>query len=423
MAIEIADDGLKSPVDDQTSIKRVLVVDDSRLQRRILAASLVRWGYEVIEASSGEEALAICQTDTIHFVVSDWMMPGMNGLEFCREFRALDRSKYGYFILLTSKSEKRDVVQGLDIGADDFLIKPVNALELRSRISAGERILQMQQELVEKNRLVSSTLDELRALYNSLDNDLLEAKKLQQSLVPERVKDFGPAQVSLLLESSGHVGGDLVGFYQINETSIGLFAIDVSGHGISSALMTARLAGYLSGTNPNQNIALKNVDGRFIGRSPARVARYLNEQIFNEIDTELYFTLVLAHFDLRTGKVVMTQAGHPHPVVQRRDGQTEVLGTGGLPIGLIPGATYDEFEVQLQPGDRILIASDGVNECMNPAQELFGDERIDEILSQNVDGRGDELLNTIHEHLVTFSEGQEFSDDVSAILLEYQPEK
>ncbi|MGB0904417.1 MAG: response regulator, partial [Mangrovicoccus sp.] len=79
----------------------VLVVDDSRMQRRILGASLTQMGYDVVEAASGEEALAMCQERHFELVLSDWMMPGMDGLEFCQEFRKLDRDEYGYFILLT----------------------------------------------------------------------------------------------------------------------------------------------------------------------------------------------------------------------------------------------------------------------------------------------------------------------------------
>ena len=105
-------------------------------------------------------------------VMSDWMMPGLSGLEFCRAFREMPRETYGYFILLTSKSDKTEVALGLDAGADDFLTKPVNAAELRARIAAGARILQMERELTEKNRLIKSTLDELQALYDSLDSDL-----------------------------------------------------------------------------------------------------------------------------------------------------------------------------------------------------------------------------------------------------------
>ncbi|MCJ8336029.1 MAG: response regulator, partial [Epibacterium sp.] len=189
------------------SIRRVLVVDDSRLQRRILVASLKKWGFEVVEAESGEQAMEMCQQELPDLILSDWMMPGMTGIEFCRAFREFSGDGYSYFILLTSKSEKNEVAEGLDAGADDFLTKPVSSDELRARISAGERILRMQRELFEKNRIVSETLDELQSVYDAIDKDLMQARKIQESLVPELCKDFGSSSVSLLLKPCGHIGG------------------------------------------------------------------------------------------------------------------------------------------------------------------------------------------------------------------------
>ena len=111
--------------------RSVLVVDDSRLQRRILSAMLKRWGFDVIEASTGAEALDLCKKSRPESIFSDWMMPELNGPDFCRAFRNLYPNDYSYFILLTSKSEKNDIANGLDSCADDFLTKPVNARGLR----------------------------------------------------------------------------------------------------------------------------------------------------------------------------------------------------------------------------------------------------------------------------------------------------
>lgn len=403
-------------------IQRVLIVDDSRLQRRILGASLRKWGFVVAEAESGEEALQICRTDPPDLVLSDWMMPGISGLEFCDEFRRMPRENYGYFILLTSKSDKAEIASGLDAGADDFLTKPVNTGELRARIAAGERILLMERELTEKNRLVNSTLGELRALYELLDNDLIEAKKLQQSLVSDRHRDHGTAEVSMLLRSSGHVGGDLVGMFPVNETRIGLYGIDVSGHGISSALMTARLAGYLSGAAPEQNVALCRLpDGSFMPRPPGQTIAALNDLFLSELETEHYFTLLLADVDLATGRVVMAQAGHPYPAVQRADGSVEMIGCGGLPVGLIPGAEFQEFEVQLAPGDRLMIHSDGVTECAAPDGRLLDDEGLALMLGDLRSTRAMACLESLVWKLANFAGDDSFADDVSAILLEIKP--
>jgi len=405
---------------NSSKMKLVLVVDDSRLQRRILAKSLVKWGFEVEEAESGEAAIAFCKSRRPDLILSDWMMPGMSGLEFCRAFRELSDGHYAYFILLTSKSEKEEVARGLDSGADDFLTKPVDNNELRARITAGERILHMQRELSENNRLISDTLDELQRVYDSLDKDLLEAKKLQQSLLRERHKTFDQGTLSLMLRSSGHVGGDLVGFFPAGLGQLGLFAIDVSGHGISSALMTARLAGYLSATAPDQNVALeRKPDGRYAARPTSEVIATLNDLVLNEMETEHYFTLMLAVVDLNTGRVTIGQAGHPHPAIQRRDGSIVQTGTGGFPVGLLSGISFEQFDVQLESGDRLLILSDGVTECPDPAGQLLGEDGLERIMVKLRDVKGTALLEALIWELTDFAGGADFPDDVSGILFEY----
>lgn len=400
--------------------RRVLIVDDSRLQRKILSSSVKRWGYEVLEADSGKAALEICKTDPPEIVLSDWMMPNMNGLEFCDAFRNLPGDNYGYFILLTSKSKKDEVAQGLQAGADDFVSKPVNAHELRARITAGERILDMQSELTEKNRMITETLEELQRVYDSLDSDLIEAKKLQQSLIRERTKSFETADLALLLRSSGHVGGDLVGFYPAGDGHLGLFAIDVSGHGISSALMTARLAGYLSASAPDQNVALERLDdGNYRSLPPDQVIETLNDLVLDEMETEHYFTLLLADVDLKTGKMVLGQAGHPHPAVQRRDGTIEQAGTGGFPVGLMYGISFESFEIQLNPGDRIALLSDGVTECPNPDGDMLEEEGLAEMMTELKDIKGPAFFDALMWNLSNFAKTDDFPDDVSGVLFEF----
>lgn len=399
-----------------------LIVDDSRLQRRILCKSVRAWGFDVIEAASGDAALELCRDVTPDLVLSDWMMPGMNGLEFCHAFRQLEGEDYGYFILLTSKSEKDEVARGLEAGADDFVSKPVDLNELRARITAGDRILQMQRDLTSKNHLISQTLQELQRLYDSIDKDLLEAKKLQQSLVRERSVVLDQGHLSLMLRPSGHVGGDLVGFFRSGDGHLGLYAIDVSGHGISSALMTARLAGYLSSTAPEQNVALMpNPDGTYRIRAPLAVMGAINNLVLNEMDTEHYFTMILADVDLNTGKVALAQAGHPHPVVQRRDGRIELSGPGGFPVGLIHDAEFSQIDLQLQPGDRLLLCSDGVTECPNGSGELLDEGGLETIMRDLHGITGPAFFEALVWKLSEFAGHQDFPDDVSGALFEYQP--
>lgn len=410
-----------NPAGTAKAVRNVLVVDDSSSMRVSLAQMLRAAGYSVRGAVSGNDALQMCREDPPDLVLSDWMMPGMDGLEFCHEFRKMPREGYGYFILLTSKSDRQDMARGFDAGADDFLTKPVNAVELRARITAAERVVRMERELTEKNRLVQTTLRELQQVHEAINGDLVEARKLQQSLVRERFRDFGNAKVSLKLHSCGHVGGDLVGMFQISKSQIGIYGMDVSGHGISSALMTARLAGYLSATAPEQNIALvAGGNGQFRARDPDETAAILNELILGEIETEHYLTLLLAILDLETGEVSYVQAGHPAPLIQRSDGTTIFSGEGGLPVGLIGNASYQSRRIQLYPGDRLLIYSDGMMECRKPDGGMLGEVGLASVIQGLRHAEGEDCLETLIWHLADVMQTDHFDDDVSAVLLEFK---
>ncbi len=402
-------------------IRSVLVVDDSRGHRLLMSRSLSRQGYDVCEAASGREALEACQKNEFDLILSDWMMPEMDGIEFCQAFRALPQEKYSYFILLTSKTEKGAVAKGLDVGADDFLTKPVKRDELLARINAGDRILRMERELTEKNRLVTATLDEIQGLYDSLDRDLIDARKMQQSLVREPYRDFGSAEVSLLLKPCGHVGGDLVGFFEAGQNKVAFYSIDVSGHGVASAMLTARLASYLSNGAPEQNIALvQNHNGNYTPRPPSEVANLLNILMIDDMETELYFTILFGYICLETGKVDYSQCGHPNPLILSADGKVRFFGDGGMPIGLIPDANFEQNSVQLQVGDRILFYSDGFTECANYNDELLDEEGFETLVSTNADLDYGDFFTALIWDLDLYSGTQDFGDDLSCTMVRFK---
>ncbi len=404
--------------------RHVLVVDDSRAQRHVVSMQLRRWGYRVTECESAIAALDLCRTADIDIIISDWMMPGMTGLEFCKEFRALGHESYGYFVLLTSKSEKTEIADGLEAGADDFLTKPVASNELRARLRAGERMLAMQAELLAKNKVIVSTLVELQKIYDLLDRDLIEARKLQQTLIRDRVRDYGWAQVSLILRNSGRVGGDLVGSFRVDDDRVVVYSIDVSGHGVASAMMTARLAGFLTGSSPEQNLAFQTgTDGDHILLPPAAVMERFNRLMLEEIQAEQYFTMAFAVIDRRTGRLDLVQAGHPHPMLIRADGRVQKLGQGGLPIGLVAEAEFEETHLFIAPGDRLVLMSDGFTECPLPSGQDFGEEGLTESLTKSAHLSGSDLLEAMVWDLTHAAGTDSFPDDVSGIVLDLLPQE
>ena len=404
------------------SVRHVLLVDDSELERRIVASLLRKWGFDVTEASDAKIALELCRNQLPDLVLSDWMMPGMTGPEFCEKFRELSADMYGYFILLTSKRTSIEVAHGLNAGADDFLIKPVNPQELRARIVAGDRILKMQRELSEKNRVVRETLTQLQDVYDKIDADLIQAQKIQKSLVPRLQQNFGANRISLLLKPCGHIGGDLVGMFQPGRNRIGFYSIDVSGHGITSAMMTARLGSYLSSSHMEQNVAVERRFEKFYAlRQPKEVAAHLNSRLNADTGIEEYFTMVYAIADLRMGHVKMVQAGHPPPLLMRRDGQFEFLGDGGMPIGLLPDIDFQQSEFRMAPGDRLLLYSDGLTECQMKDGNMLEEHGLLDLV-RTVDAiNGQEFLDDLYRQLTHNMHPENgAADDVSATLFEYQ---
>jgi len=148
---------------------KVLIAEDNAGFRQALERMLQKWGYEVVSASNGLQAWEILQTpDTPRIAILDWMMPELDGVEVCRRVREQNHEPYIYILLLTAKDSAEELVEGMEAGADDYLKKPVNTHELRVRLRAGQRIIDLQEELVRAREALrrQATRDPLTELWN-----------------------------------------------------------------------------------------------------------------------------------------------------------------------------------------------------------------------------------------------------------------
>lgn len=195
---------------------RILIAEDDPVSRRLLEVTLTKWGYEVQIACDGAQAWDALQADdSPRFAILDWMMPGMHGVQVCREIRKQAEEPYTYIILLTAKSMKSDIVEGMDAGADDYLTKPFDSNELKVRIRAGQRILDLQSELIAAREAIraQATHDPLTGLLNR--GAILDALHREMARSTRDKAPICTVMVDLdnfkrINDAYGHLAGDLV---------------------------------------------------------------------------------------------------------------------------------------------------------------------------------------------------------------------
>jgi len=190
----------------ETQPMKVLIADDSAISRRLLEAALRSWGYEVIIAADGDQAWEQLQRpDAPRLAILDWMMPGMSGPEVCRRVRAQDNEHYTYILLVTSRTHKEDLIEGMEAGADDYITKPFDRNELKVRLGPGRRIVELQDALLKAQEALreQATKDGLTNLWNRRAILEILARELARS---EREKT-----------PLGVVLGDLDHFKKVND--------------------------------------------------------------------------------------------------------------------------------------------------------------------------------------------------------------
>ena len=220
---------------------KILIAEDEAVSRRVLQATLSKWGFEVVACADGVAAWdAIRQPDAPQLVVLDWMMPGLDGLEICRLMREREGegAPYSYILLLTGKTEREDIVQGLEAGADDYVAKPFDASELKVRLRAGQRILELQAALV-------ATQDELR---NQATHDSLTGIWNRGAIIDILERELNRA--SRQQSPTSVVMADIDHFKQINDThghAAGDDALKAAVKAIQAALRPFDLVGRYGG--------------------------------------------------------------------------------------------------------------------------------------------------------------------------------
>lgn len=265
-----------------------------------------------------------------------------------------------------------------------------------------------------------ATRDDLERALRELERDLDLAAQVQRSLLPGGLPPIDGFRAAWRFLPCTSLAGDSLNVLPLGERRVALYVLDVSGHGVQAALLSATLSRLMS-TVPGQSCLFESAPGApgsFALAPPATVLRLLNDQHPRDTGFTQYFTIVYGILDLTQRTLVYGAAGQPGPLVVSRAGEPAPQESTGHPIGLLPDPSFGERRIQLQPGDRLFFFSDGVPETFGPGEEEFGRERAAATLgdsrSLSLERSLDGLLDTLKE----WSGGAPFTDDVSILGVE-----
>lgn len=391
---------------------RILIVDDEPVNRLVLTRKLALWGHEVVQACDGAEAWERIQAEPFRMVITDWMMPEVDGIELTRRIRGSPFGGYCYVLLLTARTGTAALVEGMEAGADDFVVKPFVIEELRARIRAGERVLQLESDLAEHN-------DRLGRAYADARRDLEAAAAMQKALLPSPKLSLAGLLPSWRFLPASYVAGDVFGLHPLDEHRTSFHVLDVAGHGVPSAMLSFTLSKVLAPGLAPDGLLKHSTPESPIGRwaEPAEVLHELNRRFQDDSEAMKYFTMVYGIVDTRAGSLTVAQAGHPTPLLLH-GGDVRRLGDTGYPIGMLPDLQYEQVETPFEPGDRLLLYSDGVSECANGGREPFRVERLERWLAASRSEPLEAAVSALERELRAWRGRDDFADDVSFLALE-----
>lgn len=384
---------------------KVLVVDDDALSLRLLGALVARLGHEPLAASDGLAAWALFEQHRCGVVISDWNMPGLDGIGLLKRIRAAGDEGYTYFIMLTARSEREDVSAGMAAGADDLLTKPVSRDDLAARLNVGQRIVSLQWEVAGRN------LELMRANMR-MRQDLEVAARVQESLLPSAPPQVPGMSFDWAYRPCEDLGGDTLGLFRIDDRHLGFYVLDVSGHGVPSALLAVQASRSLA---PMASGGLLVRDG--VVTPPHEVVRALNRLYPMNAAVLQFFTIIYGVYDIQTHRLRMVSAGHPGPIVVGPTG-ARIITLTGHPIGCLSDAEaeFDEVELDLAAGERLVFYSDGAYEATSPAGEQIGISLLATLIVESGGGPTGDLKGVL-AGLERWRGGVRAADDITFLVL------
>ncbi len=381
---------------------KILVVDDEidlePMMRQKFRKEIRSGTYEFVFALNGVEALKqIIEYPEIGIVLSDINMPEMDGLTLLTRLKELQNPALKT-VIVSAYGDMENIRTAMNRGAFDFITKPIDFEDLVITID----------KTLEEIRLIRKSLDEHNQLI-SIQEDLNVAREIQQAILPKIFPPFpGIRQFDIFasMEAAKSVGGDFYDFFMIDENRLGFVIGDVSGKGVPAAIFMAVSRTLIRATGIQ-------------GVSAVECISSVNKLLCLESVSSMFVTVFYGILNLSTGEVEYVNAGHNPPYIVSPSGISKVEMTGGIVLGV-----FDDFEFQsktfmLNPGDYFFLFTDGVTEAFNDKDELFSDDRLEDLLKARTVTSIVDVVKDTFEAVNVFSSGVPQSDDITILSLAY----
>lgn len=369
---------------------RVLLVDDAKANLDILVEGL-KADYKLSLALNGETALQVAARTPPDLVLLDIMMPGLDGYEVCRRLRQMPETAEVPIMFLSSLEEVQNKTKGFEVGANDYLTKPFEMLEVKARV---------------RSLLKAKAYND--AVKEQMASELRVARDIQMGMLPH---DFSVVEkmyhvgFGAVLEPAREVGGDLYGICAANSERLVIFLGDVSGKGIPASMFMVRA------------ITLARLLAREIAE-PERILARLNDELAADNPSCMFVTFLCAVFEPKSGRVTLANAGHCWPVLLCPKQPPRWTGKDlGPALGFEPGLKFERIEFFLREQDALVFYTDGVTEAFNSQEELYGNDRLIQgaALFSNEDAPG--ITTGILRQVRAFTAGAPQSDDIAILTL------
>lgn len=377
-----------------TAAGRFLVVDDLEANRDLLARRLRRAGHHVDTVASGDEALEALRATPYDIVLLDVMMPGRSGYETLAELKADPVTQSARVIMVSAVDEVDSIAHCIELGADDYLTKPVDPILLSARVASS---------------LARRRVAEDRRLHaEALEHELEIGRHIQAGFFPPSLPDVNGWRLATRFVSARQVAGDFYDVFRLPTGHLGLVVADVCDKGVGAALYMALFRTLI---RSRATTATTRSTSELLVETIAATNDYI---AVTHAASSMFATVLLAALDPDDGRLTYVNAGHEPGYVRRADGGVERLEPTGPAVGLLPGLRSEAADARLAPGELLLATTDGVSEAFGPHGTLFGDEGVTALLSTDAEDPEhlvDTLMTSVADHRGT----AEVNDDVTVL--------